>query len=233
MTHYDGTTDLKTALAALCSCSVKNHNKLSELTKQAKDALEITINARLFSSEQRLAVWQWHKDRLNNVELFTQSNSKPVINDDIETLPTAEPIEPVSRESVELFTQSNSEPVINDDIETLPTAEPIEPVSLGNVELFTQQDNEPTERYSINALVRIAFFTSTYGELKRQYIALDGFYVNALMLAAGIDKKGVSKWIQRAVDNWKAFDDKLPITKQVKLLIIRELEKQLSRARHR
>jgi hypothetical protein len=53
------------------------------------------------------------------------------------------------------------------------------------------------------------------------------------MLAAGIDKKGVSKWIQRAVDNWKAFDDKLPITKQVKFLIIRELEEQLSRARSR
>jgi predicted DNA-binding protein YlxM (UPF0122 family) len=199
MTHYDGTTDLKPALAALCGCSVKSHNKLAELTKQAKDALGITTNARLFSAEQRLAIWQWHKERLDNVELFTQSDSEPAIN----------------------------------DVETLPTAEPIEPVSGENVELFTQDDNEPTGQYGMNALVRIAFFTSTYGELKRQYIALDGFYVNALMLAAGIDKKGVSKWIQRAVDNWKAFDDKLPITKQVKFLIIRELEEQLSRARSR
>ena len=47
------------------------------------------------------------------------------------------------------------------------------------------------------------------------------------MSATGIDKKGIPAWIQNAVNDWTAFDDKLPITKQVKLLIVRELEARL------
>jgi hypothetical protein len=45
------------------------------------------------------------------------------------------------------------------------------------------------------------------------------------MLATGIDKKGMPAWIQSAVNNCGAFNDKLPITLQVKTLILRELEK--------
>ena len=111
----------------------------------------------------------------------------------------------------------------------LPTKEPLSELELLRIENAKLQakleivDKKARPFYSDCNLVQIAFFSSTYGELKRQYVTLDGFYVNALMIAAGIDKKGVSKWIQKAVDDWKEFDDKLPITKQVKFLIIREL----------
>ncbi|MDP3008385.1 MAG: hypothetical protein Q8N30_04860 [Methylococcales bacterium] len=40
-----------------------------------------------------------------------------------------------------------------------------------------------------------------------------------------LDKKGIPAWINAAVDSWGAFDDKLNVTEQVKLLIVRELEK--------
>ena len=67
------------------------------------------------------------------------------------------------------------------------------------------------------------------GVKKRQVIALDGFYVNALMLVVGIDKKGVPAWVQQAVDGWAAFDPALPITRQVKYLLIRELTHEIRR----
>jgi len=81
--------------------------------------------------------------------------------------------------------------------------------------------------YGFNETVRIAFYVGD----KRTVIALSGFYLNALMLAAGIAKKGIPAWIKAAVDSWGAFDDKLNTTEQVKLLIVRELESELIKAR--
>ena len=49
-------------------------------------------------------------------------------------------------------------------------------------------DHKAAPTYHFNETVRIAFYI---GE-KRQIIALSGFYLNALMLAAGIDKKGIA-----------------------------------------
>lgn len=63
-------------------------------------------------------------------------------------------------------------------------------------------------------------------------IALHGFYINALMLATGITKADVPKWVQSAVDSWMAFDAELPITLQVKLLLIRELTTQLEQLKN-
>ena len=109
-------------------------------------------------------------------------------------------------QSVEIFSQNDfvelySQEVLGENAEALSRHTMLEP--------FSQQ--------------RIAFYSTDNGIKKRQVIALDGFYVNALMLVAGIDKKGVPAWVQRAVDNWVAFDSRLPITRQVKYLIIREL----------
>ncbi|TAL46794.1 MAG: hypothetical protein EPN89_09775 [Methylovulum sp.] len=61
------------------------------------------------------------------------------------------------------------------------------------VEIVSQDSiDEPVKiisQYGINDLVRIAFYTVSKGVKKRQVIALDGFYVNALILVAGIDKR--------------------------------------------
>ncbi|MDP2901896.1 MAG: hypothetical protein Q8N96_02140 [Methylovulum sp.] len=101
----------------------------------------------------------------------------------------------------------------------------------GTVETFSQLDDgnsvEIISQYEMNDTVRIAFYTVGNGVKKRQVIALDGFYVNALMLVAGVDKKGVPAWVQREVDGWLAFDSRLPITRQVKYLIVRELTQRV------
>jgi hypothetical protein len=114
------------------------------------------------------------------------------------------------------------------DVETISQEEAVEILSQPEaVETFSQPAHDDTveinSHYGFNDLVRVAFYTTSGGIKKRQVVALDGFYINALMLAAGIGKADVPKWVQHAVDNWPAFDPLLPITKQVKRLIIREL----------
>lgn len=89
-------------------------------------------------------------------------------------------------------------------------------------------DTASAERYDFNAMVQLSVYV---GARKQCHIAIDGFYLNALMTMAGIDKKGVKEWVQNAVDSWGAFDPKLNITRQVRCLIVRELESQLIKSR--
>jgi hypothetical protein len=108
-----------------------------------------------------------------------------------------------------------------------------------NVELYSQAKIEPLtapvtvetapppiEQLPTYSLTRVAFYTPWQVAKIRQVIALDGFYLNALMLATGIDKQSVPKWVQTAVDAHSEIDSTAPITKQVKFLIINELAKK-------
>lgn len=88
-------------------------------------------------------------------------------------------------------------------------------------------DHKAAPTYGFNETVRIAFYIGN----KRTVIALSGFYLNALMIAAGIEKKGIPAWIKAAVSEWGVFDEKLNVTEQVKFLIVRELESKLIKAR--
>lgn len=83
------------------------------------------------------------------------------------------------------------------------------------------------EFYQDSELVRIAFYVTKQGVKVRQVIALNGFEINALMQAKGISRKEVPKWVQFAVDSWAEFDSSLPITKQIKMFLIRELTSRI------
>lgn len=160
MTTYDGTTNLQTAIAALCGCSIKSQATIAKLIKQAKESLGITGKCRL-SPQNNLAVYQWHYDRLNIIAT------------------SVELVEPVEKPC-------------DDDEHT-----PIE-----QVETSPQANNKPVEimqRLPDNAMFKFAFYTNTYNVRNRQVIGLHGCYVNALLLATGIDKKGIPVWIQSAV----------------------------------
>jgi hypothetical protein len=124
----------------------------------------------------------------------------------------------------------------NNDLIAVPLAEnssimsELEALRLQNAELQARLDaidHKAAPTYHINETVRIAFYV---GE-KRKVIAISGFYLNALMVATGIDKKGISAWINAAVSDWGGFDAALNVTEQVKLLIVRELESELIKAR--
>jgi hypothetical protein len=206
---YDGTGQLGIALAALYGYSVKNQNKTAKLIKQAKDALGMISTARNLSTNVKLTIYGWHWDQLHNndsVEIYSQAWAQLPV----ETISQGDTVEDkVQPEDVEISSHTQAQ-------------SPVEIISHSNaVELNSQ--------YGINDLIRIAFYTTNAGVKKRQVIALEGFYLNALMLATGITKQDVPKWVQAAVDGWGAFDSRLPITKQVKLLLIRELTNQLER----
>jgi hypothetical protein len=83
-------------------------------------------------------------------------------------------------------------------------------------------ENKASSKYDNHETVRLTF----NGLGKRQGVWLKGYLVNALMLAAGIDKKDVSAWLSGC-----EFDSDKAITEQVKLLIVRELESELNKAR--
>ena len=75
--------------------------------------------------------------------------------------------------------------------------------------------------------VRIAFYIMRKGKRERQVISLDGFFINALA-SINISKQDAPQWVQAQVNDWKAFDVQLPITRQVKYLIMLAVVKGLS-----
>jgi hypothetical protein len=181
---YDGSGKLTEAIAGLYSLSLKSQARITELIKQAKVGLGITSKARILDDKVKLAIWQWHYDKLHSThDLFSQVDA------------------------VEIFSQ----PTPNEPVEIISQHETVDIVS----------------QYPIGDLIRIAFYTTCEGVKKRQVIALDRFYVNALMLATGIDKQSVPKWVQQAIDGWSGFNSKLPITRQLKYLLIRELTEHM------
>jgi LmbE family N-acetylglucosaminyl deacetylase len=95
------------------------------------------------------------------------------------------------------------------------------------------ETEEPApDHYPTYAVVRVAFYTHNI-EKTRQVIALNGYILNALMLVAGLEKKGIPTWIQTAVNNSPNFDTSRAITKQVEALIIERLLKKSKKQPHR
>jgi len=239
--NYDGTGKLSEAIAELCVVSPKNSKSIAALIAQAKDGLGITTKAKKLPDEVKLAIWRWHYDRLppaidNPVETISH-DELPLTVDIVSHISQDECVEIISQTEPDNIVEINSQPNQDETVELFTQTENVEtishPVQSETVEIVSQDSTgEPVEiisQYGFNDLVRIAFYTVNKGVKKRQVIALDGFYVNALMLVTGIDKKGVPAWVQQAVDGWADFNPELPITRQVKYLLIRELTHAIRR----
>jgi len=70
----------------------------------------------------------------------------------------------------------------------------------------------------------IAFYTEGRWR-KRRVIKLEKYLIEALA-SIGVTKADLPAWIQQTVASWPAFDPNLPITGQVKYLIIRKLTEE-------
>ena len=246
---YDGTTRLTQAVADLIGCSPKNNNKLAQVIGQAKNDLGIASKAKKLPTEINQQIYshlvELYSQSINNkpVNIFSQSTNSDtveIISQNIKPA-LAEP-ENIPQTPVELFSQdSTPKPTLEN-----PQPSPVEIISQPDnnkpVEIYSQpNDNEPVNIVShpndnkavelfshTNNFdnVRIAFYIMRKGQRERQVISLDGFLINAL-LSIGISKQDVPQWLQAQVDDWTAFDGQLPITRQVKYLIIREVVKGL------
>jgi len=198
---YDGTTRLNQVVADLIECSPKNNNKLAKVIGQAKNDLGITTKARKLPPEINQQIYS------HLVELHSPVKGEPVeIISHENELTTSEP-KNTQQAPVELYSQ-DSKP------------NPVQPKTANQdtVEIISQTNNFDN--------VRIAFYIMRNNKRERQVIALDGFLINALA-SIGISKQDAPQWVQAQIDDWTAFDSQMPITRQVKYLIIRELIKGL------
>ena len=71
---YDGSGKLVEAIAELCGLSVKSISRIAVLIKQAKDSLGITSKSKRLPDDVKLAIYQWHYDRLNPVQDIKQAD---------------------------------------------------------------------------------------------------------------------------------------------------------------
>lgn len=212
-------------LAALLGFAAGNRTKAAAVIEQAKQALGIDKLTRSLNADDKAAIVQWHKARLTDEnQIDIETIAPPVALHELPAPVINEPIETAA--------------AIIEQVETIPPAIADEPAPLSELELLRLEneklkarletiDHQAAPTYHILETVRIAFYAGD----KRTVIALSGFYLNALMVAAGIDKKGIPAWIKSAVNAWTPFNDGLNVTEQVKLLIVRELESQLIKAR--
>ena len=196
---YDGKGRLHDAIASLLGLSIKSKARIVVRIKEARAGLGIGLDDKL-SDTSRLAIWQWLYDRLHSTNNAVEINSQD--------------------NSVKIITQTDGVE-IDSHIESLELCEQAHEAEVN----FLPELVNIIAQYPIYAHVRIAFYTTSKGVKIRQVIALDGFYVNALMSAIGINKSAVPAWIQKAVDSYADFDSSLPITKQVKYLLIKTIAK--------
>jgi len=239
---YDGTTPLQPVIAELIGCSPKTQAKIAAEIKKAKSALGIKSKARVLPTVTRLQIFNYiveinsQHENSNPVEIVSQDNApEPLTPESTTNEPVEINSQPINNESVEIVSQStNNEPVeIVSQNESNKSVELYsQPINDEPVEIHSQNEsNKSVELYSQYVdnfdNVRIAFYTGKEASRKRQVIALDGFFFNALA-SINVSKQKTPQWLTQQVKDWTAFDEKLPVTKQVKFLIMREVVKGLS-----
>lgn len=212
---YDGSTPLQAEIARLIKCSLKNQVKIASVTKQAKLDLGITSKARRLPTETKLQIYN------HIVELYSQDDNEKSV----------EIISPTNNnDPVEIISQDNETEILECEITQQASVE-INSQPSEHVEIFSQTGNNEYVELPSHTLnfdnVRIAFYIMRDSKRERQVISLDGFFINALA-SIKVSRKNAPQWVQAQVDNWTDFDSKLPVTRQVKYLIIREVVKGLS-----
>ena len=78
---YNGKGKLGLAIADLCGLSPKSQAQIAELIGQAKDGLGIASKPKNLPDDVKLAIYQWHYDRLNSVQDVKQAIPVQMDND--------------------------------------------------------------------------------------------------------------------------------------------------------
>ncbi len=79
--QYDGSGKLAEAIANLYGLSPKSQEQVAKRIKEAKTGLGITSKAKVLPDDVKLAIYQWHYDRLNPVQDVKQ-NAPVQLDDD-------------------------------------------------------------------------------------------------------------------------------------------------------
>lgn len=201
--QYDGTSKLGDALAALYGCSPRSHNKIAELMAEAKAGLGMTSKARNLPDDVKLAIYHWHVERLNPVQDVKQRELS----------------ESGALQSVADGVIGNSQPI--GEPQTLPAANAVQDVKQ-NVPATFANDDCDNVRPDDYGQIHFAVSFSHQGQAKRTTVMLEGYLVKALQRRHGLtDNTAIRAWIEQAIKaDGERFDSAMPLTKQVKRMII-------------
>lgn len=227
---YDGTTPLQPALADLMGLSVKSQARLAGLAKEAKTALGIANGARILPPEQRRAIYQWHKDRLNPVQAIKQDEA---------TRTGQQPDSPVY--NVKQGGENVIARTIEDEIGNRRGQRTDLVIENSNDDVFVDEGtgNELPQNFAVikgKETIEIAAERAGFGnnlddfgqvhfaiqvEGKRTTVMFEGYLVKALQRKHGLTGNGdIRAWIGQAIKTDSRFDNHAPLTRQVKRLVI-------------
>jgi hypothetical protein len=218
-------SQLAITASALLGFAIGNRTACSNAISQAKEKLGITKDTRSLTDEDKdaiIALWQAkYNDTDMQVDIETIAplvaiNEPPAPIEQVETIP------PVIADTVADTVALDLALAVSEALALInaPLSE-LELLRIENAKLQARIaviDAKHAPTYPDNQLVRLT--------VNGKQIALNGAYLNALMVSTGIDKKGVKTWLESAV-----IDSELNTTEQVKLLIVRNLESELIKAR--
>lgn len=192
--QYDGSGKLGSAIAGLCGLSPKSSMQIAVLIKQAKDALGITSKAKNLPDDVKLAIWQWHYDRLNPVYNVKQGNGDGVYN-----------VKQTDDDKLDLIPDRPVYNVKRDD-----AVYDVKQADDGGVYNVKQSDDFSQAHFAVTVAG------------KRTTVMLEGYLVTALQCKHGLtDNTAIRAWIGQAIKNDDVrFDADAPLTRQVKRLIV-------------
>ncbi|MDD2723437.1 MAG: hypothetical protein PHH59_05345 [Methylovulum sp.] len=200
---YDGTGSISEAVAALYGLSPKSSAQIAGLIKLAKDGLGITSKSKRLPDNGKLAIYRWHYEHLSSVQNVKQRESS----------------ESGALQSVADGVIGNSQPI--GESQALPAANAVQNVKQ-NVPATFANDDRDNLRPDDYGQVHFAVTFSHQGQPKRTTVMLEGYFVKALQRKHGMDNNAaIRAWIEQAIKaDGVRFDSAMPLTKQVKRMMI-------------
>lgn len=203
--QYDGNGKLAPAIASLFKFSPKNQTRIAKLIKEAKKALGITSNSKNLPVDVKLAIYQWHYERLNPVYDVKQADGGTL---DLSLNDTVQDIKQDVSVQDKLIIQALPDTIVQD----VKQANPV------------QIEGADSSVYDFKQL-HFAISLKQNGQAKRTTVMLEGYLVKALQRKHDLsDNAAIRSWIEQAIktDGGK-FDCFAPLTKQVKRMIIESM----------
>ena len=228
---YDGSEKLRPAIASLCGLSIKSQVQIAALIKQAKIELGITSKSKNLPSEVKLAIYQWHYDRLNpvqdikqaipvqseDIQANTESSSHDVIVQDVKQADDA---------SLELPLDEVVQDVKQDEsIQDSPITQSLPTIAVQDIKQDSpdQIDDEDSDNLVYDfKQIHFAITISHKEHAKRTTVMLEGYLVKALQRKHNLaDNTAIRTWIEQAIKaDGERFDSVAPLTRQAQRVII-------------
>lgn len=199
---YDGSGKLSEAVADLCGLSPKSQAQIAKRIKEAKTGLGITSKSKQLPDDIKLAIYQWHYDRLNAVQDVKQDES---VQDS--------PAQSLHNGIVQDVKQAG-----NDKLELLPD----KTVQYVKQHIPVQMDDDIDSPVYDFKQIHFAVTIIHQEQPKRTTVMIEGYLVKALQRRHGLtDNPAIRAWIEQMIKSDGArFDNDAPLTKQIKRLII-------------